>query len=146
MPNIGALLKSEISRLARKEVRSQTEALKKASAQYRKRIAEMKRQVLELQRKVARLEKQLSGSASGTAKTEGSRTKTYRFSAKGLLSKRKRLGLSAAEFGKLVGVTGQTIYKWEKGLSKPRDKQLAALAAVRNLGKKEALARLKELQ
>ena len=70
----------------------------------------------------------------------------HKFSPKGLLAKRKRLGLSAAEFGKLVGVTGQTIYKWEKGLSKPRDKQLAALAAVRNMGKKEALARLKELQ
>ena len=144
MPNIATLLKSEIARLARKEVRNQTEALKKASAQYRKRIAEMKRQVSELQRKVARLEKQLSTGASTSIPTP-SASRAYRFSPKGLQSKRKRLGLSAADFGKLVGVTGQTIYKWEKGLSRPRDKQLAALAAVRSMGKKEALARLKEL-
>ena len=144
MPNIGALLKTEIARLARKEVRKQTEPLKKASAQYRKRIADMKRQVSELQRKVATLEKQLTISASNSTSTSNG-AKTYRFSPKGLQSKRKRLGLSAADFGKLVGVTGQTIYKWEKGLSRPRDKQLAALATVRGIGKKEALARLKEL-
>ncbi len=144
MPNITTLLKNEIARLARKEVRIQTEALKKASAQYRKRIAEMKRQVSELQRKVASLEKQLSTSASTSTPTSNA-ARTYRFSPRGLQSRRKRLGLSAADFGKLVGVTGQTIYKWEKGLSRPRDKQLAALAAVRGMGKKEALARLKEL-
>ena len=145
MPNIGSMLKGEISRLARKEVRSQTKALKKASAQYRKRLAEMKRLVLELQHKVAKLEKQLSGADSAPPQTTKTRTRSYRFSPKGLQSKRKRLGLSAADFGKLVGVTGQTIYKWEKGLSRPRHKQLAALAAVRNMGKKEALERLKEL-
>ena len=145
MPNIGVLLKSEISRLARKEVRTQTEALKKASTQFRKRIAEMKRQISELQRKVTNLEKQLNNTSTIQTKATNSETKTYRFSPKGLQSRRKRLGLSAAQFGKLVGVTGQTIYKWEKGLSRPRNKQLAALAAVRNMGKKEALARLQEL-
>jgi hypothetical protein len=34
MPNIAAVLKQEISRLARKEIRRQTNALRKASAAY----------------------------------------------------------------------------------------------------------------
>ena len=43
MPNIAAVLKEEIQRLARKEIRKQISILKKMSAQYRKEIAEMKR-------------------------------------------------------------------------------------------------------
>jgi hypothetical protein len=35
-----------------------------------------------------------------------------------------------------------TIYHWEAGKSKPRKKQLPAIAAIRGLGKREALARL----
>ena len=53
MPNIAAVLKDEISRIARKEIRSETAVLKKASAQYRKEIAALKRQVSNLQGKVS---------------------------------------------------------------------------------------------
>jgi hypothetical protein len=43
MSSIAAILKEEILRLARKEVRRQTNVHKKASVQYRRDIAEMKR-------------------------------------------------------------------------------------------------------
>ena len=46
----------------------------------------------------------------------------------------------------VVGVTGQTVYNWEQGKSKPRDEQLAALVAVRELGKREAVNRLELLE
>ena len=65
-----------------------------------------------------------------------------RFNAKGLATHRTKLGLSAADYGKLVGVTGQTIYKWEQGGAKPRVSQLTALASIRGLGKREARKRL----
>ena len=39
MANIGALLKSEITRLSRKEAKSESDTLRKASAQYRRDIA-----------------------------------------------------------------------------------------------------------
>ncbi len=68
-----------------------------------------------------------------------------RFTAKGLRSQRKRLGLSAAEYAKLVGVTSQAIYQWERETAHPRKKQIAILAALRGIGKKEALARLQKL-
>ena len=48
-------LKSEISRLAKKEVRAETQDLKKASAQYRSEIAALKRRVAGLE---AQLKKQ----------------------------------------------------------------------------------------
>jgi len=40
MPNLATLLKSEVLRLARKEVRNEVESLKKASSQYRGEIAQ----------------------------------------------------------------------------------------------------------
>ena len=61
---------------------------------------------------------------------------------KGLRSHRARLGLSAEEYGRLVGVSAQTIYSWERQTSTPRAAQRASLAAVRGLGKREAHARL----
>jgi DNA-binding transcriptional regulator YiaG len=62
-----------------------------------------------------------------------------------VIAQRKRLALSAADFGKLIGVSGHTVYKWEHG-TRPRKAQLAAFAAVRKFGKTEANARLEQLR
>jgi DNA-binding XRE family transcriptional regulator len=144
MPNIAAVLREEIIRLARKEIRNQTNVLRKASVQYRKDIAEMKRRVSDLRRKVSPLEKQVLQSAPSQA-TEVD-AERVRFTAKGLRSQRKRLGLSAANCGKLIGVTGQTIYSWEAETSRPRKSQLACIASLRHLGKREVQARLEQLK
>lgn len=142
MPNIVVVLKEEIARLARKEIRKQTDALRRASAQYRKDIAGMKRQISELQRRVTPLERQiLKAIPSQVIEAEA---QSVRFTAKGLRSQRKRLGLSAAECGKLIGVTDQTIYNWERGEARPRRQQLAHIAALRRMGRKEARARLEQ--
>jgi DNA-binding transcriptional regulator YiaG len=142
MANIATVLKEEITRLARKEVRRQTEVLRKASSQHRKYIAALKQRVSELQREVTALEKQAPKQpASMSASTD---KKSTRFSAKGLRSHRSRLGLSAAAYGKLIGVTGQTVYKWENEAVRPRAQQVEALAAIRGMGKKEVQASLEK--
>ena len=58
----------------------------------------------------------------------------------------QRLGLSADNYGKLIGVTGQTIYSWEQETSRPRTAQLAPIASLRHLGKREAQARLEQMK
>ena len=143
MPNIASVLKDEIARVARKELRSETEKLKKASATYRSDIAALKRRVAVLEKQVSRFTK-VTGKSTVTpaASPESSRV---RFSAKGLVAQRQRLGLSAADMGALVGVSAQTIYNWEAEKSRPRQSQLAGIAAIRGLGKREAVARLGEL-
>ena len=143
MPNIATVLKEEILRLARKEVRRQTGALKKASGQYRRDIAEMRRRVSDLQRKVTLLERQMPKDISPQV-TEAD-AQRMRFTAKGMCSQRKRLGLSAANYGKLIGVTGQTIYSWESEASRPRKQQVARIAVLRGIGKREARTRLEQL-
>lgn len=143
MPNIAAILKEEITRLARKELRHETESLKKASAQYRSDIAALKRRVALLEKQLASLQKQEMGGGRKKASTDESAP--IRFSAKGLASKRKKLGLSAAEAGLLLGVSAQTVYNWEMGKSRPRQQQLPAITALRALGKRQAKVRLQEL-
>src|SRR5262249_21302637 len=120
MPNIGALLKQEITRLSRREARSQVEATRKASTLHRRHIAELKRQVATLEGQVALLqrtqERRPAPSPEGDVK--------IRFVAKGLRSQRSRLGLSAADYGRLVGVSAQSVYNWEQGHASPRPEQL----------------------
>lgn len=141
MPNIGAVLKQEIARLSRRELRGEVEATKKASAQYRRHIAALRRQVAALERQVALLARRVgNGSAAPASETQ---TK-FRFVAKGLKSQRVRLGLSASEYAKLVGVSAQSIYNWEHGHAIPRAAQVAAMARLRGIGKREARARLGE--
>ncbi len=144
MPNIAAVLRQEITRLARKEVKMQTEAIRQANAHYRRDIAQLKRQVAGLSKQVAHLEQQERKRASKA--TSAANVKGRRFSARGLKTHREKVGLSAADYSTLVGVTAQTIYSWERGKSRPRDEQLAALVAVRELGMREALKRLDLLE
>jgi len=143
MPNIGTVLRAEISRLSRRENRSQGEATRKATAQHRRDIATLKRQVAQLQRQVTQLSRKVLDTASAEASEPT--TKRVRFAAKGLRSHRKRLGLSQTDFGKLLGVSAQSIYNWESESAHPRNEQLAKLAALRGIGKREAGERLKQL-
>lgn len=142
MPNLSTILKGEITRLARKEIKTAIEPLRKANATHRKEIAELKRLVALLQRDLRAASK-----PDKTPVTVGEASpRSPRFSAKGLKSLRAKLGFSAADFGLLVGASGQSIYKWETGKAVPRASQQAALAAIRGLGKREAGKRLAEIK
>jgi DNA-binding transcriptional regulator YiaG len=145
MPNIAAVLKDEIARIARKEVRVQTEEFKKASAHYRTHIAALRRRVDDLERQLKRVGKTTARSSPSGEDEQESGT-PRRFSPTRLAAQRHKLGLSAAEFAALLGVSGQSVYKWEHGESRPRARQLEAIAALRGIGKREAAARLEKLQ
>ena len=140
MRNLVQALKSEISRLAKKESKAQVAALKAASARYRREIAELKRLTKDLEKRLAHMERQERKRAKKppSAKLAEGR----RFSPRGLKTHRAKLGLSAGDYGVLTGVSGQMIYKYERGETKPRRAQLAKLVAMRTLGKREAQRRL----
>ena len=140
MPNIAAVLKDEIRRLAKKEIKAQVGTTKQAVARYRSEIANLKRSLTQQEREIKLLKKQ-----QGQPQVEEELSENLRFSARSVKAQRSRLGLSAENYGKLVGVSGLTIYSWEHGTSRPRKAQLAALVAVRGIGKREALRKLAEL-
>ena len=143
MANIASMLKGEITRLARKEIRSEIEGLKKASAQYRSEIAALKRRIATLEQHVSRLEK--SAPKNTEVKTSPEVGAKVRFTAKGFKSLRQRLGLTAETIGALLDVSAQTIYNWEAGHSRPREQQMVRIAMLRGMGKREVDAILKKL-
>jgi DNA-binding transcriptional regulator YiaG len=142
MPNIAAILKQEISRLARREVKAQVVKTQKAAVQYRRDIAKLKQQ-LDQQEKTLRLLRREVEQQRGSEPIDAEESfEGIRFSARSVKAQRQRIGFSAADYGRLVGVSGLTIYNWEHGKSRPRKAQMAALVAVRGIGKREALKKL----
>jgi len=140
MPNIASVLKDEIRRLAKKEIKAQVGTTKQAVVKYRSDIAKLKRQLGQQERQIKLLKKQTQQQTGQPQPTED-----VRYSARSVKAQRQRLELSAADYGKLVGVSGLTIYNWEHEKARPRKAQLAALVAVRGIGKREALMKLAEL-
>jgi DNA-binding transcriptional regulator YiaG len=142
MPNIAGVLKEEICRLAKKEAKAQIGKTQRATAQYRRDIANLKRVLGQQEREIRLLKKRAQ---DGQPQAEEEPLESVRFSSRSVKAQRSRLGLSAADYGKLVGVSGLTIYNWEHEKARPRKAQLAALVAVRGIGKREALLKLAEL-
>jgi DNA-binding XRE family transcriptional regulator len=144
MSNLASLLKQELTRVARRELRSETASLRKAVNLYRGEIAALKRRALALESELRRLRKLTN--AEGVVPPTERDAPRLRFSPKGLAAQRRRLGLSAQDCGLLVGASGQSIYNWEEGKVRPRARHLQALAALRDMGKKDVAARLSELR
>ena len=117
-----------------------------------KKIDEQRRVITELRRQVAVLKKQqaiLVVGANARAGGEGApkSANSIRFSAGRVAAERKRLGLSAEDYARLVGVSMVTIYNWEKGLtSRPHGRAAVAWEATVGIGKREARDRLRLLE
>ncbi|WP_323745972.1 helix-turn-helix domain-containing protein [Diaphorobacter caeni] len=67
-----------------------------------------------------------------------------RFSASRLAAHRQKTGLSAADYGALVGVSGQSIYHYEQGKARPHAAVVRKLSMIKELGKTQLLALLDE--
>jgi DNA-binding transcriptional regulator YiaG len=144
MPNVATVLKEEINRLARKEIRQQIGPLKRTNSDLKKSVAALKAEITELKRTVRFLQDREKRRLQAPTETGG--TISVRFSPKWLRADRRRLGLSARDYGRLVGVSSLTIYNWESGKSKPSAERLVAWADVRGIGKREAKRRLELLE
>jgi DNA-binding transcriptional regulator YiaG len=146
MANVTTALNEQIRRLARREINAQTRATRRLTARHRRDLAALKRQVAELRNAVGFLERQEHRRTAAAAPAAAPHAlEGIRFRADGLKGHRARLGLSAKDYGRLVGASGLSVYHWESGKARPRREQVAKLAAVRGLGKREALKRLEML-
>ncbi len=145
MPNVAAALRDEIRRLAKREIKAATRSTKQAVAQYRRDIAMLKRLVQAQQKEIRFLKtqesKRLHQPPTGEEPVQGGR-----YSARSVRAQRQRLGLSAEDFARLLGVSAVTIYFWEHGKARPRRERLNALFALRHIGRREALKKLELLK
>jgi len=138
MANIASLLKTEIARIARKEVRAEIESLKKTQSQHRGLIAELRREIATLQKQLRQVSRERVAAVNETKALD----RKYRFSATRLAAHRAKLGLSAADYGTLAGVSGSTIYLWEQEKSRPKAEQVQQLGMLKSRSRKSALAQL----
>lgn len=145
MPNLANTLKQEIARIARKELRGELAGLRKAVTAHRTDLARMKRENVVLEQEVRRLRREVSRLSSAPAEPVDEPESRFRYSAERLSAARAKLDLSAADFGLLVGASGLSVYKWERG-TKPRARFMPALAAALRMGKREASAQLFKLK
>ena len=141
MANIASVLKAEIARVARKEVRAKIESLRKANSQHRTAIAELKRELAALQKQL----KQADRERTASARQEAAAERKHRFSATRLAAHRAKLGLSAADYGRLVGMSGATIYLWEQGKARPRPEQVQQLGLLKAMSRSAILQQLEPI-
>ena len=145
MSTLMAVMKDEIRRIARKEIRAATAGLKKDQTRFRKAVAGLRRQTKEHRSTIGQLlqvaTKQAKMATMAPEAAEGSKIWV---TAKGIRAQRKKLKLSQAQFGKLIGVSGHTVLKWEHGSGtlKFRSRTRRVLLAIRGLGIREARLRL----
>jgi len=114
---------------------------RKPIAALRRDVAELKRQVAELKRLLRDVQKGSTAPRVAPAPVaEAVNPSRIRPTGPMVRKLRVKLGLTQAEFAKLAGVSGLTVYKWEKadGRINPRGRALAGLAKVMGMGKREA--------
>lgn len=143
MSSFASAIKAEIQRLARKEIKDHLQVTRRMTLQHRHDIAVLKRQLKDLERTNRALKRSSTSAVARDVKgNDEAEAKPRRFSAKGLVSLRARLELSALELGRLLGVSAQSIYNWEQQKAVPRAPQIAAIAALRGRGKRDVRAEL----
>lgn len=161
MSSVMKELKTEISRLARKELSKELEPVRRVNATQRGLIADLRRQLVVLQKDLNALRKAVPApvespepEAAKSRRPKGKRgrkktdaRKGFWITGKGVRSLRKRLGVSQTELGSLVGVSTWTVVNWEaaEGKIALRRKDTAArLESLRKQGKRAVAGMIKQ--
>jgi DNA-binding transcriptional regulator YiaG len=140
---LGTAIKSEMIRLAGREMRKAFFPLRRDVRLLKGMIPEIRRAVLTLQRFVAQQEKDL-GKRKIPLKASPEEVKKSRFSPRLLRSLRKHLGITQKELAVLTGVTVGAAHQWEIGKFRPKDDKKAVLAGLRKLNRREVRKLLEE--
>ncbi|TAH13902.1 MAG: XRE family transcriptional regulator [Curvibacter sp.] len=145
MSTLISSLKSEIARVARKELKEELLAIRKSTTTHRSEIAALKRQVKSLAAAL-KASTRSSGPRSKSApeSDEAAASPSIRFNPQRLANFRSKVGITQAQMAALLEVSYLSVHKWEAGASKPRAAQLQKIAAALKLGKREVLKKLQE--
>ena len=143
MAKLEGIIKSEIVRLAKKEIRRvsiplgrDVRSLKSTVSQLRKTVSTLERLAVQQQKELGREKIRLEAAPEEVKKS--------RFSPRLIQRLRKRLGITQKEMAKLTGVTVGAIYQWEKGMFEPRGQKKGMLVALRRLGRRAVRKLLEE--
>jgi len=136
MGRLEATIKSEIVRLAKREIRKTSVPLGRDVRLLKSTVSQLRKAVLLLERLAAQQQKELKKRKVPLEATP-EEVKKSRFSPRLVRSLRKKLGISQKELAVLSGVTVGAAHLWEKGKFKPKGEKKAVMVALRKLGHRE---------
>lgn len=148
MTTFADIFKKEVSRLARKEIKAEVDALRKQTVSLRAEIGLLKKELKSLQRAVsdaATLARSRATAPAGGGDVEDRATRLKPgpkvvFSSQRLKDERQRLGLTQEQAAGLLGVSSLSVWKWETGNATPRASKLPGILKMMSMGKREAQA------
>jgi DNA-binding transcriptional regulator YiaG len=136
-------IKSEIVRLAKRELKRVTVPLRRDVRSLKLTVSQLRKTLSGLERLAARRGGELLGEKAKLSASPEELEKA-RFSPRLILALRKRLGITQKDLATLAGVTVGAIFQWEKGMFDPRDDKKAVLVALRKLGRRQVKMLLEE--
>jgi DNA-binding XRE family transcriptional regulator len=147
MPNVMKVLRDEITRLARKEVKASVTKVHKPTVQLKHDVAALKRTVAALVKATNIMRGVLEKIVTSQPPPAAEEAAKARITGKGVRSLRRKLRVSQADFGKLIGVTSAAIVNMEKknGPLAVRKVTRAAILAIRGMGAREARTKLRKM-
>jgi DNA-binding transcriptional regulator YiaG len=142
MGKVEAIIKSEIVRLAKREMRKVAAPLRRDVRTLKSAVSQLRKTVFNLERFISLQRKEWEKKPFLKAAPE--EVETSRLSPRLIRSLRQRLGLSQRDFARLTGVTPLAVYQWETGVFKPKKEKKGMLVALRKLGRRNARKLLEE--
>ena len=136
MGKVESSIKSEILRLAKKQVRGTFLPLKREVWKMRLKLSDLSKNFAFLDR-LTRGQIRQEESKKSNLEASVEEVKASRFTPERISNLRKRLGLSQRELAFLTGVTVGAVGLWEKGKFRPNVHKKAVLVALRKLSKRD---------
>jgi len=134
MGKLESTIKSEIQRLAKREIRSTFIPLRREVRTIRLKLSSLSKGITSLNRMTKELHlEEVKPKLEATPEE----VKASRLTPDRIRGLRKKLGISMRELGILTGTSLGAILSWEKGKFKPRGEKKAALVALRKVRKRE---------
>ncbi len=143
MGKFEGIIKSEIVRLAKREIRKTLVPLGRDVRLLKSTVSQLRKAVLVLDRLAAQQQKEL-GKRKVPLEATLEEVKKSRFSPRLIRSLRKSLGISQKELAILSGVTVGAVQMWESGKFKPKDDKKAFMVGLRKLGRRDVRKLLEE--
>ena len=136
MGKLEGMIKSEIVRLAKREIRKISGPLGRDVRSLKGTVSHLRRTVLGLERITAHQQKEL-GKARVPLEASPEEVKVSRLSPRLIRTLRKQLRITQKELAVLSGVTVGAVHQWEIGKFKPRGEKKGVLVALRKLGRRD---------
>jgi DNA-binding transcriptional regulator YiaG len=143
MSKLEGVLKSEIVRLAKKEVRKISVPLLRDVRALRGTVSRLRKTVTALEKSTERQRRTMPAEKI-SLESSPEELKSARFSPRLIRTLRTHLGITQKELALLIGVTVGAIHQWESGKFRPRTDKKGMLAALRKMGRRDVKKLIQE--